>query len=588
MKKIIVDTDIGGDIDDIWALMLILSSDFFDVRLISVTEDDVDYKTRLVAKILTAVNRTDIPIARGISTSSGSSINPQAAYLEGFSLETYPGQIFSTYEEGYRAILKDHPGITVLGLAPFTSLAQVIELLEEYHIELIAMAGSIYKGYFESLEPSPECNIVTNIPAAQKVLGSRLAITLLPLDVCGNLVMEGEDYQMVIKSHHAFANAIIENYRIWDRDYVGGAKKGNPLESSSILYDLAPVWYLLFAQNFTLLELSIHVDEQGYTKIGSGRTLTVATSVRMVPQMMRFTAEQYCTEGIIKDEIKRIGIEGKYSLIYTMSRTNPELAVYECGWEVCRPKHFYGPTKREYYILHVVAEGAGKFVVNGQTYHLKANDCFLIVPNVTTYYEADRDNPWSYYWVGFNGLEASTICKKAGFIDHDVYAQSFLNADVLKQRIKSISEIEARKGSVEYSMLGNLYLLFSEMVSDRDVSSESRNKDCISQAIKLINENYWQDITIAYVARYVGLDRTYFYRLFKNAMSLSPQEYLIATRLSKAMILLKDTSLKLGEISLKIGYENYISFVKVFKKKYGITPKEYRAHPWETTKTSNI
>ncbi len=588
MKKIIVDTDIGGDIDDIWALMLILSSDFFDVRLISVTDEDVDYKVQLVAKLLTVLNRTDIPIARGISTPSTFLHNPQAAYLTDFAIETYPGLIYSTYEEGYQAILKENPGITILGLAPFTSLASVLTLLEDNHVDLVSMAGSFYRGYFDSLEPSPECNIVTNVKAAQMVLSSHLSITLLPLDVCGTLVMEGEDYQLVAKSSHAFANVIMENYRIWDRDYVGGAKKANPLLSSSILYDLAPVWYLLFAQNFTLMDLPVYVDEQGFTRIGSGKSLTVATSVRMVPQMMRFTAEQYCTEGIIKDEIKRIGIEGKYSLIYTMSRTNPELAVYECGWEICRPKHFYGPTKREYYILHFVAEGAGKFVVNGQTYHLKANDCFLIVPNITTYYEADKDNPWSYYWVGFNGLEAGTICKKAGFIDREVYAQTFINADIIKQRIKSISEIEARKGSVEYSMLGNLYLLFSEMVSDRDVTSESRNKDCISQAIKLINENYWQDISIAYVARYVGLERTYFYRLFKSSMSLSPQEYLIATRLSKAMILLKDTSLKLGEISTKVGYENYISFVKVFKKKYGITPKEYRDHPWETTKTSNI
>ena len=62
MKKLIIDTDIGTDIDDTWSLLLFLTSTLYDVSLISITNGDVEYKTRLVAKILKELNMTHIPI----------------------------------------------------------------------------------------------------------------------------------------------------------------------------------------------------------------------------------------------------------------------------------------------------------------------------------------------------------------------------------------------------------------------------------------------------------------------------------------------------------------------------------------------
>jgi AraC-like DNA-binding protein len=325
------------------------------------------------------------------------------------------------------------------------------------------------------------------------------------------------------------------------------------------------------------------VDEKGYTRIGEGKTITIATEIHMVGPMMKFTAEQLGLEHVGNDELIELGVKGNYSLKYTTSRSNPELSAFECGRQICDPGYYYGPTKREYYILHYIAKGKGIFEINNNKYFLKANDCFLIPPNVTTFYQADKEDPWTYYWVGFNGIGARPICKKAGFIKNDVYALTPLNPKNIEQRIRVLSEIEPRKGSVEYTMLGHLYLLFAEMVSAQEISNSSHRKDdYIAEAIKLMNENYWHDLSVGYIAKFVGLERTYFYRQFKNAMSISPQDYLINMRLTKAMIMLKDTKLRLGEIAMQVGYVNYISFVKVFKKKYGITPKEYRDHPWET------
>ena len=97
MKKVIIDTDIGEDIDDIWALSLILSIDLFDVKMISLTQGDVEYKSKIVAKMLQILNREDIIIAKGVSTNLSNAIYPQIRWIQDFKLEEYKGRIVDNY-----------------------------------------------------------------------------------------------------------------------------------------------------------------------------------------------------------------------------------------------------------------------------------------------------------------------------------------------------------------------------------------------------------------------------------------------------------------------------------------------------------
>lgn len=78
-------------------------------------------------------------------------------------------------------------------------------------------------------------------------------------------------------------------------------------------------------------------------------------------------------------------------------------SIYFCGHEHCQPGHSFGPAVRPHYLIHVVLSGKGIFKHQGHTYSLKSGDSFLIKPMDSTYYEADRNNPWEYAWIGFNG-----------------------------------------------------------------------------------------------------------------------------------------------------------------------------------------
>ena len=97
-----------------------------------------------------------------------------------------------------------------------------------------------------------------------------------------------------------------------------------------------------------------------------------------------------------------------YETSYDMaSKLNADLEPILFGHEDCRPSHAYGPTIRGYHLFHFITRGCGIVEIGGCTFSLGAGDAFLIPAETAAYYEASRETPWSYYWMGITGLRAS-------------------------------------------------------------------------------------------------------------------------------------------------------------------------------------
>lgn len=266
--------------------------------------------------------------------------------------------------------------------------------------------------------------------------------------------------------------------------------------------------------------------------------------------------------------------------MYISSPGNTDLNVYRCGIEDCSSGHSWGPAVRDHYIIHYVLGGKGVFQVNNQTYELGQNDCFMICPNTVVYYRADTDEPWSYAWVGFNGIRAEAYLNQAGIrASHPVFeysCDSFLK-DCLLHMIDTKNQIKGR----EIRLLGLLYEFLARLIEtaggDRTPEKGLNHKDeYIAKALEFIHMNYSRRINICEIARHVGLDRSYLYLLFQEYVNVSPQEYLITFRMDKACELMKNCSLSIGDISRSVGYEDPLQFSKAFKKEKGLPPKDYR------------
>ena len=92
------------------------------------------------------------------------------------------------------------------------------------------------------------------------------------------------------------------------------------------------------------------------------------------------------------------------------------LSILQVGYEKCDSKHFYGPCKRGIYVLHVVVNGRGIFSVNGKEAEIRKGDLFLVPPKEVTFYRADAEDPYEYYWFAFQGSNVRELLINAGFL----------------------------------------------------------------------------------------------------------------------------------------------------------------------------
>lgn len=115
---------------------------------------------------------------------------------------------------------------------------------------------------------------------------------------------------------------------------------------------------------------------------------------------------------------------------------------------------------------------------------------------------------------------------------------------------------------------------------EKNASTKKRQNDLtpddyVDYAIQYIHANY-ANAKIINVAAYIGVNRTYLATLFKKRMCMSPQEYLMQVRMNKASELLMTTDLPINIVAPNVGYENPLTFSKMFKKRYGLSPENYR------------
>jgi inosine-uridine nucleoside N-ribohydrolase len=274
---VIFDTDIGDDIDDTWALMMLLKSPQFDVKLITTTFGKAEYRGKLIAKMLTAVNRTDIPIGLGEGGRDGTA--NQQEWVKDYKLSDFPGKI---YEDGVQAVIdtiqNSQQPITIISVGPCNTMAAVVDRQPDIvkKASFFGMDGSVYKGY-NGGKVSPEWNVKANVAAARKVLSAPWNdITITPLDTCGLVILSGERFATLKKSQDPFARTLLENYRIW-----AGKASLDQLDRSSVLYDTVAVYLANPGEKplLTFETLSIAVTNDGFTKIDeAGRKMSVATA----------------------------------------------------------------------------------------------------------------------------------------------------------------------------------------------------------------------------------------------------------------------------------------------------------------------
>ena len=244
--------------------------------------------------------------------------------------------------------------------------------------------------------------------------------------------------------------------------------------------------------------------------------------------------------------------------------------IIQYGHEDCSPGYSIGNFVRSNYLIHYIHKGSGTYSARGNVYHLKAGDAFLIYPDEITYYIASETDPWEYSWVEFNGTGVSKFLSATQFDMSNPVVYSLPDAE---EPILALSETDSDN---PYRITGLLYQFLGHLVTDKPKSG-SMGDEYVKAAISYIHTFYYDtSINVDQISNYVGIDRSYLYRLFKEKMGVSPKKYIMEYKLKTAAKLLRETSLSVGQVALSTGFDDQLYFSTAFRNFYGVAPTKYR------------
>ena len=133
----------------------------------------------------------------------------------------------------------------------------------------------------------------------------------------------------------------------------------------------------------------------------------------------------------------------------------------------------------------------------------------------------------------------------------------------------------------EIKRVGYLYEIISALIDAQSATRREQNiydyssDTYVAYALQYIKINY-AHVKVNDLAQYIGISRSYLTNIFKKQLNISPQEYLVSFRLKKSAELLRTSNMSIQEVAETIGYDNPLTFSKMFKQTYGVSPREYR------------
>lgn len=187
-EKIIIDTDIGDDVDDAFAVALALKSPEFEILGFTAPFGDTRTRAKMLDRMLGEAGRGDIPVAMGAASNANLSGFNQRRYAEGGKSyrASYPDSTDFILEQ-----IRRHPGeITLVAVGPLPNVGALIDrdIATFRKLKRVAIMGGSFQpipnayGLGTPTAPMPEWNIKNDIKSAQKLFTSGVPVVVMPLD----------------------------------------------------------------------------------------------------------------------------------------------------------------------------------------------------------------------------------------------------------------------------------------------------------------------------------------------------------------------------------------------------------------------
>ncbi len=255
-EKIIIDTDIGDDVDDAFALAQAVKSAELQVLGVMTTFGDTEARARIVDRFLGEVGRAEIPVLAGKVTATKNPM-PQKKYGDShFAKTSHADAVEFLLEQ-----IRKYPGeITLVAIGPLMNVGAAIDQDAATFRKLkrvVLMGGSVRRGYGDlgytsPVAPMAEWNILNDVPSAQKLFAAGVPLFVMPLDST-QLKLDEVKRAFLFSQGTAVTDQLAVLYHLWGQE-------------TPTLFDPMTVEFVLRPESCPVTGMHIRVDEKGFTR----------------------------------------------------------------------------------------------------------------------------------------------------------------------------------------------------------------------------------------------------------------------------------------------------------------------------------
>jgi len=225
------------------------------------------------------------------------------------------------------------------------------------------------------------------------------------------------------------------------------------------------------------------------------------------------------------------------------------------------------------YYIFLVTKGCGVLHLFGKSYPLQTGTLFCAYPGVC--YTMDGSEDFTYMYISVTGSGVADLLGETCLdMDHPVHPDFTHLIDFWRKGIQRI-----RMDNANILTESVLFYTLSFLTTDRDEDSEAvRNADLLDNILKYVGNHYSEsDLTLKKIAGIFSYSEKYLSQQFKQKTNTNFNEYLNHKRISHALRCIRNHMTNVTEIAEAAGYSDSAYFVKVFKKRFGETPRAYIA-----------
>jgi len=562
---IIVDSGIGDNIDDAFALALACCSP--EVELIGVTTTDYEPEIRalLARRLLGAYGKLDIPVAAGNEPRfRDRRVGLKDLTQRRLAREQAPMSAAADVDavEFMARTITARPGTTIIATGPLTNIAA---LFRRYP----AVAGSVERVIFMGGWPThalPEHNIQEDPGAVAALLDTDVKLTIVGYEVTLECALRAPHLHQLEGATSRGPGFLHLLFREWHR-----ATRSDP----PVMHDPLTVALLCNPSLVTRREASVrvHAEEDGprsgtlYLQPEGGRSVEICTSVDAAGYL------DFLIERVAPDADKsplssldarkwRVGLRGAHELDYYPGWAAPASTI-------------------EHHLLGLVISGRGIVHLPDGDKPLSEGEAFYFHPGQS--FGLSTPDGMRVRWIHFDahlyhpGLPPSPLPQ---IPDLPALLETGSNFTVISEHTRRITERWQNPSAIDtmlcqaslYEVLAQLSALVREQERQLTTDAEA----ALAMARDYIDSRVHTKITLDALADHVGLNKYYLAHRFKEAYGVSPLRYHALQRIDYAKSLLMLPHLSVKEIASSLGYSSVSAFTHAFTREVGMSPTDFR------------